>query len=340
MKRLLTFSILIFILAGASWAGFSWFEERQHYESTDNAYLKTNSVLITPKVSGYISDLRIDDNQVVKQGDIIAVIDDTDYQAKLDFAQARAIETQAHVQRIQASKNTQQANIASADAQVSVVEAKRQQINQDLQRFNALIERGSAPRQTLDKIQAESKQAAAELRGSQAAVSAQQKQLTSFDSEQTEAQARVKQAQAQVELAKIDLENTKIRAPFDGVIGHRGVQLGAFVQAGTNLAYLLETQKIWTEANFKETQIENMKIGQPVKIHVDAYPNLIFTGKVDSFAPASGSEFSLLPAENATGNFTKIVRRVPVKIVFDANENTVLLKSGFSVNVKVQVKPL
>ncbi|MDD5754146.1 MAG: HlyD family secretion protein, partial [Methylococcales bacterium] len=196
------------------------------------------------------------------------------------------------------------------------------------------------PRQTLDKIQAESKQAAAELRGSQAAVSAQQKQLTSFDSEQTEAEARVKQAQAQVSLAKIDLENTKIRAPFDGVIGHRGVQLGAFVQAGTNLAYLLETQKIWAEANFKETQIENMKVGQPVKIHVDAYPNLIFTGKIDSFAPASGSEFSILPAENATGNFTKIVRRVPVKIVFDTNENTALLKSGFSVNVKVQVKPL
>ncbi len=340
MKRLLTFFILICVLAGASWAGFSWFKERQHYESTDNAYLKTNSVLITPKVSGYVAELHIDDNQAVKQGDIIAVIDDRDYQAKLEFTQAQVIEAQAHIQKIRATKNTQHANIASADAQVSVVEAKRQQINQDLQRFNALIERGSAPRQTLDKIQAESKQAFAELRGSQAAVSAQQKQLTSFDSEIAEAEARVKQAQAQVSLAKIDLENTKIRAPFDGVIGHRGVQLGAFVQAGTNLAYLLETQKIWAEANFKETQIENMKIGQPVKIHVDAYPNLSFTGKVDSFAPASGSEFSILPAENATGNFTKIVRRVPVKIVFDANENTALLKSGFSVNVKVQVKPL
>jgi membrane fusion protein (multidrug efflux system) len=340
MKRFLTYLILLSILAGASWAGFLWFEERQHYESTDNAYLKTNSVLITPKVAGYITDLRIDDNQAVKQGEVVAVIDDRDYQAKLAFVEAQVIEAQAHVQKIRATKNTQHANIASADAQISVVEAKRQQINQDLQRFNALIERGSAPRQTLDKIQAESKQAAAELRGSQAAVSAQQKQLSSFDSEISEAEARVKQAQAQVSLAKIDLENTKIRAPFDGVIGHRGVQIGAFVQAGTNLAYLLETQKIWTEANFKETQIENMKIGQPVKIHVDAYPTLNFTGKVDSFAPASGSEFSLLPAENATGNFTKIVRRVPVKIVFDANENTALLKSGFSVNVKIQVKPL
>ncbi len=340
MKRLFTFLILICVVSGAGWALFSWLQERQHYENTDNAYLKANSVLITPKVSGYITELRIDDNQAVKQGEIVAVIDERDYQARLELAQAQVIEAQANVQRLQAVKNTQHANIATAGANVSVVEAKRQQINQDLQRFNALIERGSAPRQTLDNIQAQSKQAAAELRGSQAAVSAQQKQLTSYDSEIAQAQARVKQAQAQVELAKIDLENTQIRAPFDGVIGHRGVQLGAYVQAGTNLAYLLETQKVWAEANFKETQIENMKVEQPVHIHVDAYPNLVFTGKVDSFAPASGSEFSILPAENATGNFTKIVRRVPVKIVFDANENTSLLKSGLSVNVKVQVKPL
>lgn len=340
MQRFITFSLLIFSLICAGWFGFSWFQERQHYESTDNAYLKANSVLITPKVSGYITELFIDDNQAVKQGEIIAVIDERDFQAKLDLAQAQVLEAQADVQRLQAVKNTQHANIASASAAVSAVEAQRQQINQDLQRFNALIERGSAPRQTLDNIQAQSKQAAAQLRGSQAAVSAQQKQLTSYDSEIAQAQARVKQAVAQVELAKIDLENTKIRAPFDGVIGHRGVQLGAFVQAGTNLAYLLETKKVWAEANFKETQIENMKTSQPVKIHVDAFPDIEFTGKVESFAPASGADFSILPAENATGNFTKIVRRVPVKIVFDENENTKLLKSGLSTTVKVQVKPL
>lgn len=340
MKRLITPLILIAVLAGAGWFGFLWFEERQHYESTDNAYLKANSVLITPKVSGYISDLRIDDNQAVKKGEIVAAIDARDYQAKFELAQAKVSEAQADISRLQATKNTQHANILSASAAVSAVEAQRQQINQDLQRFNVLIERGSAPRQTLDNIQAQSKQAAAQLRGSQAAVSAQQKQLVSYDSEISQAQARLKQAQAQLELAKIDLENTHIRAPFDGVIGHRGVQLGAFVQTGTNLAYLLETQKIWVEANFKETQIENMQIGQPVKIHVDAFSEIEFTGKVESFAPASGADFSILPAENATGNFTKIVRRVPVKIVFDENKNLGKLKSGLSTTVKVQVKPL
>jgi membrane fusion protein, multidrug efflux system len=340
MKQLITSLILIIAFAGGGWKGFEWFKERQHYEHTDNAYLKVNTVLISPKAKGYITELHIDDNQSVKKGDILAVIDARDYQARLEMAEAQVLEAQSMVQNLHAIKNAQHASIATADAAVSAVEAKRQQITQDLHRFNALIERGSAPRQTLENIQSLSKQASAELRGSQAAVTAQQKQLTTFDSQISAAQAKVKQAQAQVELLKIDLENTKIRAPFDGVIGHRGVQIGALVEPGINLAYLLESNKIWLEANFKETQIENMKVGQPVKIEIDAYPDLIFTGKIDSFAPASGSEFSILPPENATGNFTKIVRRVPVKIIFDENEKLGLLKSGFSATANVQVKPL
>jgi membrane fusion protein (multidrug efflux system) len=353
MKRLFTLLVISILVVGSAFFLFRWMMARQNFESTDNAYLKANQVLITPQVNGTITQLLIEDNQSVKQGDILAVIDDRDYQAKLAEAEAKVAEELAHIQRLYANKNTQHANIASADAAVSAVEAKRQQINQDLKRFNALIERGSAPRQSLDKIESESKQAAAELRGSQAAVTAQQKQLSSFDSEIAEAEARVKQAEAQVALAKLDVEHTQIRAPFTGVIGHKGVQIGSHVQTGMALAYLMETGKIWTEANFKETQLQDMKIGQSVDIHVDAYPELKFTGKVASFSPASGSEFSILPSENATGNFTKIVRRVPVKIVFDkqndcsttasplkdwpsCSENK--LKSGLSVTVKVRVK--
>jgi membrane fusion protein (multidrug efflux system) len=246
----------------------------------------------------------------------------------------------AHIEQLRANKNTQKSHIASADADVSIVVAKRQQINQDLQRFNALIERGSAPRQSLDKIQSESKQAEAELRGSQATANAQQNQLSSFDSEIAETEAHVKQAQARVRLAKLDVEHTKIVAPFDGVIGHRGVQIGSYMQTGMTLAYLLETKKVWVEANFKETQLQHIKVDQAVDIHIDAHPDVKFTGKVASFSPASGSEFSILPSENATGNFTKIVRRVPVKIVFDNNTDIALLKSGLSVTVKVRVKEL
>lgn len=340
MKRSITFLILFSVLAGVSWFGYSWFEERRHYESTDNAYLKANSVLITPKIEGYISKLNIDDNQAVKKGEVLAVIEPHDYQVKLDLALAKVSEAQADIARLNSQKNTQHAHVATANAAVSEVQARRHTIEKDLQRFMKLVESGAAPQQLLDKMQSQSRETTAQLHGSKSAVSAQSKQLSSYDREIEQAQARLKQANALVKLAEIDLENTKIRAPFDGVIGHRGVQLGAFVQAGTNLAYLLETQKIWVEANFKETQIENMQIGQPVKIHVDAYPEIAFTGKVESFAPASGADFSILPAENATGNFTKIVRRVPVKIVFDENENLSKLKSGLSTTVKVQVKPL
>jgi membrane fusion protein (multidrug efflux system) len=338
MKRLLLYLIVIVVLAKAIWFAFLWFQERQQYESTDNAYLKANTVLIMPKVAGYITELYIDDNQIVKQGELLAKIDDRDYQAKLAMAQAKVNEEMAHIERLRASKHTQKAHIESAEAQVIAVEAKRTQINQDLQRFTALIEKGSAPRQTLDSMQAQAKEATAELQSLQASALAQQKQLPTLDSEIAQAQAQRQYAQAQAELAALDLGYTQIRAPFDGVIGHRGVQLGSYVQTGMSLAYILESGRIWIDANFKETQLEHMKIGQAVKIYVDAYPNEILAGRVDSFAPATGSEFSLLPSENATGNFTKIVRRVPVKIVFEDNADTSRLKSGLSVTVKVQIK--
>ena len=339
MKRFFTVFLLLIMAVSAAFFIFRQIAERQLYETTDNAYLKTNQVLITPEVSGYITQLLIDDNQSVKKGDVLAVIDDRNYQEKLIESEAKIAEELAHIKRLQSEKSTQQAHIASVSATVSAAEAKHQQINKDLQRFNALVERGSAPRQTLDKIQSESKQTEAEVRGSKASVNAQQKQLNRFEHEMAEAEARIKQAQAQVELAKLDLEHTKIRAPFDGVIGHRSVQIGSYVQTGMALAHLLETGKIWVDANFKETQLQHMKVGQAVDIHVDAYGDLKFTGKVASFSPASGSEFSILPPENATGNFTKIVRRVPVKIVFDDNANNALLKSGLSVTVKVRVQP-
>jgi membrane fusion protein (multidrug efflux system) len=340
MKRFFTYSILVILLSGAGWEAFSWLQERQHYESTDNAYLKSNSVLISARVEGYITQLNIDDNQIVKKGDVLAVIDDRDYRAKLEQANARVTEAKAYSNFLHANKNTQQSSISNADAQVSAIEAKKRQINQDVARFSALIEKGSAPRQTLDKLQSESQQTSAELRGSQAAVEVQQKQLTSFESNIAQALARIKQAQAQVELAQLDVDYTNIIAPSDGIIGHRGVQIGQFVRPSVNLVHLVSQNPIWIEANFKETQLTHMKIGQPVKIHVDAFPDTILTGKVASFSPASGSEFSLLPPENATGNFTKIVRRVTVKIVFDESVDTSPLKSGLSATVKVQVKPL
>lgn len=314
-----------------------WLIDRQHYESTDNAYLKANIILISPKVQGYVSQLLVDDNQAVQQGELLLTIDDRDFQAKVVQAESRINEEKAHIQRLQAQKTSQHSHVAAATANIAAVQARREQIQKDLRRFDELINRGSASKQTLDKIQSESKQSAAELASSQATASAEQGAYGAFDNEISESAAKLEIAQAELQLAKLELEHTQIKAPVAGVIGNKGVQSGQLVRPGMTLAHLVESQKIWVEANFKETQLEYMRIGQSATIKVDAYPDLELTGKVDSFAPASGAEFSLLPAENATGNFTKIVRRVPVKILLDTGADVSLLRSGLSVEAKVKV---
>ena len=330
---LLILLIAVPLIAGTGY----WLLDRQNYETTDDAYLRSNIVLLSPRIQGYVTQIAINDNQAVKQNDVLLTIDDRDYQAKVLQAEADINEKIAHIQRLRAMKTSQQAHIETAGASIAAVQARREQIQKDLQRFNNLIDRGSAARQSLDKIQSESKQALAELKGSQASASAEHSQLTALDIEITETEARLQNDQAQLVLAKIDLEHTQVKAPVDGIIGNRGVQLGQLVQPGVALASLVQNSKIWVEANFKETQLEHMRLGQPVTVTVDAYPDLELTGKVDSFSPASGSEFSILPEENATGNFTKIVRRVPVKIAFDSIENTQQLRPGLSVAVKVKV---
>jgi membrane fusion protein (multidrug efflux system) len=314
-----------------------WFLQRQQYESTDNAYLKANMVLISAKVQGYVTQRLIDDNQPVKQGEVLVVIDDRDYRARLEQAEANRLAQQAQIKKLQAMKVVQQARIDSANANIQAAQITLALLRKDLKRFNNLIRQGSASTQSLDKVQTQVKQAVAELGSLKAQLLAEKGQLLTLDSQIEATRANLKQAEAQVLLAKLDLENTQVRAPFDGVIGRRGVQLGQLVTPGLALAYLVENNKLWLEANFKETQVEFMRPGQLVDIHVDAYPDKTFHGTVDSFAPATGSEFSILPPENATGNFTKIVRRVPVKIVFDSGQDISLLKSGFSVVARVKV---
>ena len=330
--------LLILLLVVPLVVGISyWLVDRQQYETTDDAYLQSNIVLISPRVQGYVTQIAINDNQAVKQGDVLLTIDDRDYQAKVIQAEANVSGEIAHIERLRAMKTSQRAHIETAGANIAMVHAKRERIQKDLQRYHNLMDRGSADRQSLDKVQSESKQAAAELRGSEASSNAEHSQLATLDLEITETEAHLENVRAQLTLAKIDLEHTQVKAPVDGIIGNRGVQLGQLVRPGVALASLVQNSKIWVEANFKETQLQHMRLGQPVTIKVDAYPDLELTGKVDSFSPASGSEFSILPEENATGNFTKIVRRVPTKIVFDSAENMQLLRPGLSVAAKVKV---
>ena len=338
MKRFLPlFLILLVVIALAFWLS-SWFLERKKYESTDDAYLKTNVVLISPKVQGYVTQLLIDDNQQVKKGDLLLAIESRDYQAKVLQAEAVIEEAVAYKKRLQSMKASQQADLGTAQAKIAAAQARLAPYSKDVQRFSALTARGSAPMQMLDNLKAQSRQAAAEVQEQQANLNTKQKQLSTFDVEMTEVEARLKNAQAQLALAKLDVEYTQVRAPIDGIIGNRGVQLGQLVRPGLTLAQLVDNKKIWIEANFKESQLNKMRVGQSVTIKVDAHPDSEFKGKIESISPASGAEFSILPPENATGNFTKIVQRIPVKITFDKGTDLSLLKVGFSAEVKVKVQ--
>jgi membrane fusion protein (multidrug efflux system) len=338
MKRFRTPILILLVLVPAVLWFKAWLHERQQYETTDDAYLKANIVLISPKAQGYVTQLAMTDNQVVKKGQLLLAIDDRDYQAQLVQAEAAVEGAVARSKRLLAMKSTQQAGLGSAHAAIAATQAKLDPVTKDIHRFQVLTARGSAPMQMLDTLKAQSKQVAAELQGQQSALTVQQRQISTFDVEMAEIQAQIKNAQAQLALAKLGVEHTQVLAPMDGIIGNRGVQLGQLVRPGVALAHLVENNSLWLEANFKETQLESMRVGQAATIKIDAYPQIEFHGTVESFSPASGSEFSLLPPENATGNFTKIIQRLPVKIAFVKGSDVSLLKAGFSAEVRVKVR--
>ncbi|WP_020565096.1 HlyD family secretion protein [Methylosarcina fibrata] len=332
------FFIIALVLAASAGGLLYWFKTIRPFETTDNAYLKAHISLISPKESGYVREVLFEDNRKVMPGDLLVVIDDHDYQAKVAQAEAQVMLEKATMATLETDKQAQSAMIRQEQANMAASEANVEKSGKDLQRFRNLAAEGAISAQTRDTAESAYKQAKAErdkyLSTTQEAIS----RLSSLDARITETQARLKAALAALELARIDLANTRIFAPFEGVIGNRSVQVGQLVQPGTVLAYLIPSDGIFVEANFKETQIARMQPGQTVEIGVDALPDQQFTGMVDSFAPASGSEFSLLPPENATGNFTKIVRRVPVKIRFRAGTSLSRLRPGLSTTVRVKVR--
>ena len=320
---LVIITILILLLQGKS-------------EFTDNAYLKADIVVIRPKVTGYITKVLVTDNQVVKAGQVIAQIDDRDY--KLKFIQAQenvniarskinALVHQIHIRNYEANNNS-----FSKDA----ARASLERATKDLNRAKSLIKDQAISQTILDKnkeLQNNSENAYATARSN--LESSKHKQEIAI-LERDEAKALLKTYEANFELAKIDLENTKIIAATDGRISQRALQVGQLVSPNMALAYLVQ-KNIWVLANFKEVQIGKMHINQSAIITIDSFPSKKFKARVHSLSPATGAEFSILPPENATGNFTKIVQRVPVKIVFDNDQDVSLLKPGLSCEVKVNL---
>ncbi|MGD0960690.1 MAG: HlyD family secretion protein [Methylomonas sp.] len=329
--------VLLLILAVAMAAGY-WLRFLHPYESTDNCYLKAHISLISPKETGYVSAVLFKDNQKVQAGDLLVVIDDQDFQARVRQAEARLQTEQTHIRTLEADMQTQQSRIRQQRAELVSAEADLKRITKDLQRFGNLAADGAVSEQTRDNTASGHTQAEAQRDKALAEQAEQESGLAALREQINETRARIKVAEAELELARIDLANTRILAPMNGVIGNRNVQQGQLLKPGSILAYLIPDDDLYVEANFKETQLADMRSGQAVDISVDAYPDQRFSGVIDSFSPASGSEFSLLPPENATGNFTKIVRRVPVKIRFQDGSDLSLLKPGLSVLAQVKVR--
>jgi len=331
--------LILLILAISAAAGIVyWLKTIHPFETTDNTYLKAHISLISPKETGYVKEVLFEDNQKVMPGDSLVVIDDHDFQAKVAQAEAQVMVETARIETLETEKHAQSAKIRQEEANIAASEADLERTAKDLKRFGHLAADGAVSAQTRDVAEAAYKQAAAQREKYRSSRQEAESQLASLDAQIGETRARLQAAQAALDLARIDLANTRITAPFAGIIGNRSVQVGQLVKPGSVLAYLVPVDGLFVEANFKETQIEWMQPGQPVDIRVDAFPDIRFEGMVDSFAPASGSEFSLLPPENATGNFTKIVRRVPVKILFRPGTDLSRLRPGLSTVVKVKVR--
>jgi membrane fusion protein (multidrug efflux system) len=310
-KRLVLVPSIIAVLVVA---GVYWWSQVRFIESTDNAYVEADISNISVKVPGYIVQSAVVDNQHVSKGELLAQLEDSQFVAKLAQGKAVLASSQANLQTLAAKVDLQQALINQAKAAVVASQSEQLIAQQQLKRSQKLKVSNYSSQNDVDQLQAGFDSASAHVDEAQAALVAKQRELSVLNAQLLQVQADVEQAMASVELANIQLVDTRVTAPFSGIIGKRGAMVGQYVQPGQALFSLVPDTQVWITANFKETQIEHMQAGQTVKVSLDAYPDDEFSGFIDSLAPASGSKFSLLPTENATGNFTKIVQRISVRI--------------------------
>jgi membrane fusion protein (multidrug efflux system) len=329
-------AIAIIAITAALIGGLVWWLNVRQYESTDDAFIDTRTVPISAQIAGAIVDVPVTDNQLVAAGAPLVRIDPRDYQAAVEQTQAQLEQAQASVTNFEAQISAQQASIDQAEKQAAQAQAALQFSQQENDRSQALLQRGAGTVQTAQQTSSDLRQKTAAFSGAQSSVVAAQKQLTVLQAQLKSARAQVDAARAALDKARIDLARATIQAPESGRVAKLTAANGAYAQPGQALMNLVP-ENVWVTANFKETQLTGMRKGQPVDIEVDAYPGRTFHGHVDSIQAGSGTAFSLLPPENATGNFVKIVQRVPVKIVFDAAPG-VYLGPGMSVVPSVKVR--
>jgi membrane fusion protein, multidrug efflux system len=318
------------LLAVTLGSGYVYLDQARHFESTDDAFIAARQSPLAPKVSGYLTSVPVTDNQHVKAGDVIARIDDRDYRTALGQAESQVAAAQANIDNISAQLDVQQAQIAANQAQVDQAQATLVFAEQQAARYEHLEQTGYGSVQNAQQYTSQLHQQQAALASAQATLKLAQQQVEALKAQRNSAVASLGQAKAQRDQAQLNLSYTTVTAAESGRVVNLSAAVGQFVQPGTNLTMFVPDE-IWVTANFKEIQLRHMRPGDPVTLAIDAYPDRIIHGHVDSVQPGSGTAFSLLPAENATGNYVKIVQRVPVKIVMDNPPTDVALGPGMSV---------
>ena len=337
-KVLVTVSVVA-ALAGAAWYGWDYWTVGQYLVSTDDAYVQADNTTVAPKISGYLHEVLVGDNQRVRAGQVLARIDARDFRVALDQAKADVAAARAAITSKQAQLGVQQTVIDAANATVEVDQATAKFAAQENKRYTDLATTGYGSVQNAQQAQSRIAGAQAAIARDTANLASAVKQVDLLKAEIVQANATLARAEALQSQAELNLEYTSIVAPIDGVVGNRTLRTGQFVQAGTQLMSVVPVSDVYVVANYKETQLTDVREGQAVDIAVDMFPGQIVHGHVDSIAPASGQEFALLPPDNATGNFTKVVQRIPVKITLSRDDSSpVELRPGMSVIPTIETK--
>lgn len=335
-QKLLTSFLAIVGGAAAMHYAYHWWRVGRFIEQTDDAYVGGDVTVVASKVSGLITQVVVGDNQAVRAGDLLVKIDDRDYRMSLAKAEAAVAGQLATLANLDASRRLQQSVVAQATPGVAAADAETTRTRLDQSRFKVLSAKAAASLQTFQRADADYKQALAASERARAALEAAERQLDVIDAQKQQAEAALAGARADRDLAALNVSYTEIRAPIDGVLGNRSARVGGFAAVGAQLLSIVPSQGLWVDANFKESQIADMRPGLVATIEPDIAPGEPFHGRVSSLAPATGARFSILPPENATGNFTKITQRVPVRILLDGDASKLgRLRPGLSVTVQV-----
>jgi membrane fusion protein (multidrug efflux system) len=325
-------------VAAAADFGYGYLTTGRYLETTDDAYVKADSTIVAPKVSGYIAEVLVSDNEKVAAGQLLARIDDRDFRTALAQAKADVAASDAAVRNLDAQIELQQPIIQQQAAEVDAAEANLQFAQEERARYDVLMKSGSGTVQRAQQTDAALRAQTAQLQQGKAGLAAANKRIEVLATDRAKALAQLDHARAVEAQAALNLSYTEITAPVDGSVGARSLRVGQFVQAGTQLMAVVPLDAVYVVANFKETQLTHVRNGQPVELRIDSFHGTTLKGHVDSLSPASGLEFALLPPDNATGNFTKIVQRVPVKIVLDDHNLNGLLRPGMSAEPTVNTK--